>query len=124
MATSRRGHSGSVTRSTSRTSRRISSNHQQSNLPSPSSRRRPQVKWIPEPKPPTGGLAAEGFYKLLGRPRLDPLTVLVRETAQNSWDARLENGVSVDFSIQGWVLDEGERQALRERVFVEAGKAK
>lgn len=82
------------------------------------------MKWIPEPKPPAGGLAAEGFYKLLGRPRLDPLTVLVRETAQNSWDARLGDEAPVNFSIQGWVLDESERRALREDVFVEAGKAK
>lgn len=78
------------------------------------------MEWIPEPKPPSGGLAAEGFYKLLGRPRLDPLTVLVRETAQNSWDARLRNGRAVDFTIQGWHLDEAERTALREQVFVEA----
>ncbi|WP_243058318.1 hypothetical protein [Nocardioides sp. SR21] len=82
------------------------------------------MKWIPEPKPPTGGLAAEGFYKLLGRPRLDPLTVLVRETAQNSWDARLQNDLPVDFSIQGWVLDDKERRALRDRVFVDAGRVK
>src|SRR6187401_2445294 len=86
--------------------------------------RRPPMRWIPEPKPPSGGLAAEGFYKLLGRPRLDPLTVLVRETAQNSWDARLRNDLPVDFSIQGWVLDPAERRALRDRVFVEADEAK
>lgn len=82
------------------------------------------MKWIPEPKPPAGGLAAEGFYKLLGRPRLDPLTVLVRETAQNSWDARIDNGAPVDFSIQGWVLNDEERTALRREVFVDADKAK
>src|SRR5262245_24184608 len=40
--------------------------------------------------PPTGTIAAEGARKTLGRPRLDPLTVLVRETAQNSGDARRE----------------------------------
>ena len=73
------------------------------------------MRWIPEPKPPSGGLAAEGFYKLLGRPRLDPLTVLVRETAQNSWDARLRNGRPVVFSLQGWQLDGPERAALRRR---------
>lgn len=82
------------------------------------------MKWIPEPKPPTGGLAAEGFYKLLGRPRLDPLTVLVRETAQNSWDARLDDKTPVDFSIDGWTLTDSERQALREEVFVESKKAR
>jgi hypothetical protein len=82
------------------------------------------MEWVPEPKPPSGGLAAEGFYKLLGRPRLDPLTVLVRETAQNSWDARLRTGQPVDFTIQGWQLETSERSALVERVFVEAGSAK
>lgn len=81
------------------------------------------MKWIPEPKPPTGGLAAEGFYKLLGRPRLDPLTVLVREAAQNSWDARLTNDEPVEFTIQGWLLDDRERRALREQVFVDANQA-
>lgn len=82
------------------------------------------MKWIPEPKPPTGGLAAEGFYKLLGRPRLDPLTVLVRETAQNSWDARLDNGAPVDFTIQGWELNYNERDTLLSEVFVNADETK
>lgn len=82
------------------------------------------MKWIPEARPPSGGLAAEGFYKLLGRPRLDPLTVLVRETAQNSWDARLENGEPVEFSIQGSHFSDSERQALRSRVFVDAERAR
>lgn len=82
------------------------------------------MRWIPEPKPPSGGLAAEGFYKLLGRPRLDPLTVLVRETAQNSWDARLRNGRPVVFSLQGWQLDGPERAALVDEVFVQAEQAK
>src|SRR4051794_20909333 len=82
------------------------------------------MQWIPEPKPPTGGLAAEGFYKLLGRPRLDPLTVLVRETAQNSWDARLQNTLPVVFSLQGWQLNGHERSALIDDVFVHAGEAK
>ncbi|WP_426564275.1 hypothetical protein ACPPVT_00090 [Angustibacter sp. McL0619] len=46
-----------------------------------------------------GGAAAEGISKQLGRPPLDLLTILVRESAQNSWDARLPDGV-VDFSIR------------------------
>lgn len=82
------------------------------------------MDWIPEPKPPSGGLAAEGFYKLLGRPRLDPLTVLVRETAQNSWDARLRNGQPVGFTLQGWELSPSERRALRDDVFEDAEKAR
>src|SRR4051794_40505304 len=82
------------------------------------------MQWIPEPKPPTGGLAAEGFYKLLGRPRLDPLTVLVRETAQNSWDARLNDTDPVYFAIDGWHLEAHEQRALREQIFLNAQSVK
>lgn len=78
------------------------------------------LEWIPEQYSPAGGLAAAGFYKLLGRPRLDPLTVLVRETAQNSWDARDPDQDRVDFSIEGWELNEVEIDALRRRVFTDA----
>src|ERR1700757_3931725 len=81
------------------------------------------MEWVPESYPRAGGLAAAGFYKLLGRPRLDPLAVLVRETAQNSWDARLDNGNPVDFTIQGWHQTIDEREALRTDVFVDAKKA-
>lgn len=45
-----------------------------------------------------GGAAAEGISKQLGRPALDPLTVLVREAAQNSWDARHDE--VVEFTIE------------------------
>jgi hypothetical protein len=82
------------------------------------------MEWVPEPYPRAGALAAAGFYKLLGRPRLDPLTVLVRETAQNSWDARLDNGRPVGFAIQGWHLTDEERFTLRGEVFPQAKKAK
>lgn len=81
-----------------------------------------KLDWIPEQYSPAGGLAAAGFYKLLGRPRLDPLTVLVRETAQNSWDARDPGEEQVDFSIEGWELIGSEVQALRDRVFTEASR--
>lgn len=45
--------------------------------------------WWSQPFAPEGSAAAEGIVKQLGRPSLDPLTVLIREAAQNSWDARL-----------------------------------
>src|SRR5579884_1213464 len=47
------------------------------------------IGWRSQPYPPEGGTAAEGIRSQLGRPDLDLLTVLVREAAQNSWDARL-----------------------------------
>lgn len=75
------------------------------------------LEWIPEPYSKLGGLAADGFAKLLGRPKLDPLTVLVRETAQNSWDARLGDQ-PVRFEIEGWdAVSEDELEALRSIVF-------
>jgi hypothetical protein len=78
------------------------------------------LDWLPEIYPASGGLAAAGFYKLLGRPRLDPLTVLVRETAQNSWDARDAGDEPVRFAIAGWNLEPSERQALEHSVFTSA----
>lgn len=46
-------------------------------------------RWWSQPFPPEGAITAEGIANQLGRPEVDPLTVFVRETAQNSWDARL-----------------------------------
>ncbi|TDW79314.1 hypothetical protein [Kribbella sp. VKM Ac-2566] len=57
------------------------------------------TRWWSQPFAPEGSAAAEGIVKQLGRPLLDPLTVLVREAAQNSWDARANDG-QVDFRIR------------------------
>ena len=80
------------------------------------------LDWIPERLPASGGLSAEGFYKLLGRPSLDPLTVLVRETAQNSWDARTEGAQSVRFDLELRKADDGLKRVLRNEVFNSAKK--
>ncbi|MEV7807251.1 hypothetical protein AB0O28_30330 [Microbispora sp. NPDC088329] len=55
-------------------------------------------RWWSQPFAPEGSAAAEGIVKQLGRPALDPLTILVREAAQNSWDAHLPDGI-VDFHV-------------------------
>ena len=68
---------------------------------------------FPEPRPPYGGLAAEGALNLLGRPSLDPLVVLMREAAQNSWDARAPARASVGFRVELRLFDETEKAALR-----------
>jgi hypothetical protein len=52
------------------------------------------------------------------------LTVLVRETAQNSWDARLDNRHPVHFEIQGWHLTADERRALADDVFHHADEVR
>lgn len=51
-----------------------------------------QPRWWSQPFPPTGAITSEGIRNQLGRPPVDPLTVFVRETVQNTWDARRRNG--------------------------------
>src|ERR1700726_4358908 len=41
-----------------------------------------------EPFAPAGGIGAKGIREALGRPSLELSTLLMRETIQNSWDAK------------------------------------
>lgn len=75
------------------------------------------LRHFPEPRPAHGGLAAEGALNLLGRPELDPLVVLIREAAQNSWDARRQESGPVRFSIDLRRAGAASRKALTESVF-------
>lgn len=68
--------------------------------------------WWSQPFRPDGGIAAEGLRNQLGQPSLSVLTVLVREAAQNSWDARLTEG-DVRFTLELGHLDADARQAWR-----------
>src|SRR5262245_26930064 len=65
----------------------------------------------------TGNLVASGALNQLGRPALDPLSILLRETAQNSWDARLSDSETVRYGISGYNLDNGQIDCLRDTVF-------
>jgi hypothetical protein len=76
------------------------------------------LSWFPERVPPSGALTATGLRGVLGRPRLHPLTILVRETAQNSWDARLSER-PVEFSVHGFDLSPTQLDNLRTLVFAE-----
>lgn len=72
-------------------------------------------RWFSQPYPPEGASAAEGIRNQLGRPELDLLTILVRESAQNSWDARLSAASGpVDYSIDMWTVGPGHTNAWRE----------
>lgn len=56
--------------------------------------------WVSQPVPRMGAIKAEGIMNQLGRPTVDRLTVLVREAAQNSWDAADESqSVPVQFAL-------------------------
>jgi hypothetical protein len=83
----------------------------------------PGFERFSEPFPPHGALAAEGAENLLGRPRLDPLVVLVREAVQNSWDARRDDRSSVAFGLRAHHLRAEQRQQLRSHVFRDPPKA-
>jgi hypothetical protein len=76
-----------------------------------------------EPFPPHGALAAEGAENLLGRPRLDPLVVLVREAVQNSWDARRDEAEQVRFAVAAHHLDADQREHARHDVFTDVPRA-
>ncbi|MFF3416621.1 hypothetical protein ACFYW9_18260 [Streptomyces sp. NPDC002698] len=72
-------------------------------------------RWFSQPYPPEGASAAEGIRNQLGRPELDLLTILVRESAQNSWDARLErSSIPVDYRIDMWTVGPAHSGAWRE----------
>ncbi|AUG75748.1 hypothetical protein CFP65_0808 [Kitasatospora sp. MMS16-BH015] len=72
-------------------------------------------RWFSQPYPPLGGPAAEGIRNQLGRPELDLLTILVRESAQNSWDARLiPSPAPVDYRIDMWTVGPAHSGAWRE----------
>jgi hypothetical protein len=63
--------------------------------------------------PPEGASAAEGIRNQLGRPELDLLTILVRESAQNSWDARTGD-TTVDYYLDLRVVSPAHAPTWRE----------
>ncbi|MFF9173755.1 hypothetical protein [Streptomyces sp. NPDC014793] len=74
-----------------------------------------EPQWFSQPYPPEGASAAEGIRNQLGRPELDLLTILVRESAQNSWDARVAAAkVPVDYRIDMWTVGPAHTGAWRE----------
>jgi hypothetical protein len=74
-----------------------------------------EPRWFSQPYPPEGASAAEGIRNQLGRPELDLLTILVRESAQNSWDARIADFPDpVDFRIDMWTVGPAHAGAWRE----------
>jgi hypothetical protein len=56
------------------------------------------ARWYSQPFPPAGSISAEGIKRTLGKPPIPWPAILVRESAQNSWDARLGNR-PVNFSL-------------------------
>ena len=65
-----------------------------------------------EPVSPSGGLQAKGLANLLGAPTMDHITLVLREAAQNAWDARLDEGAPA-LLVRVRNLRGGQRDALR-----------
>lgn len=61
----------------------------------------------------TGNISGTGVRKSLGTPTLDPLQILVREAAQNAWDARRADGSPVNFRVEIRTLTSPQQRALR-----------
>lgn len=67
----------------------------------------------------SGDLDGDGARRLLGAFELDPVSVLVRETAQNSWDARLRSGSQpLQLTYHLWQADEAQATLLRSNLLV------
>jgi hypothetical protein len=79
---------------------------------------RPTVRpldWYPKKYSP-GDIDGDGAKKLLGTPSIPLASVLVRETAQNSWDARTGDS-PVDFVMNMRRLTQAETDVLRDVCF-------
>jgi hypothetical protein len=66
-----------------------------------------------------GNLASEGVQNQLGRPKLDPLTVLIRESVQNSWDAHDPTHPHIRYEIDLSRATKEQLDALSGSVFSE-----
>jgi hypothetical protein len=73
------------------------------------------LSWFPKKFSP-GDLDGVGAKRLLGTPDMPPTSVLVRETAQNSWDAKGSSN-SIRFSLNLRELSPSTVEVLRKRVF-------
>ena len=81
------------------------------------------ISWIPEENSEAGGFEATGFLSILGQPKLRSVELLVRETAQNSWDARIgKSTVHMTFSGVSCRSGDISYNALRNEIFSDLPK--
>lgn len=71
---------------------------------------------------PSGGTAADGVKKLLGSPALTLLQTVIRETVQNTWDARVTDS-GVRYQVRLRSLSDSAADALRCRIFAQLPRA-
>lgn len=73
-----------------------------------------RASWWSQRVAAEGSTASEGIRRQLGKPKLDPLTVLIREAAQNSCDAALPGTRDVNFDVHIRALSGRRLQNWRE----------
>ncbi|KRE56434.1 hypothetical protein [Phycicoccus sp. Soil748] len=69
-----------------------------------------------EPYAPQGNIDARAGARAIGRPQLDMWDMFLRETLQNSWDARLAEG-PITYAVDGFWPTEEQVATLRQVVF-------
>lgn len=77
-----------------------------------------QIGWFPKAFGP-GDIDGSGALKLLGSPSVSLVDLLVRETAQNSWDARTDDTTALRYCLHLRTLDGAQRTILTDRVFTQ-----
>ena len=60
----------------------------------------------------TGNISGRGIQKILGTPNLDRLRIVIRETVQNTWDARLEDNGATRYQARIRKLTPNQRNFL------------
>lgn len=82
------------------------------------------AQWSSQRVPPMGAIRAEGIKNQLGRPDMDPTVLLIREAAQNSWDAAdpYYDG-PVRFAVDLRSLGESARRLWRKALTADAPSA-
>lgn len=67
---------------------------------------------------PEGSISGAAIRRNLGRSSLDPLSILIREAVQNSWDARLDRADGcISFAAHLKTLDWTEIGVLKDSIF-------
>jgi hypothetical protein len=69
--------------------------------------------------PPSGGVGAQAAHRALGPPRLGFWELFLRETIQNSWDARISPEGPISFGIHAWHAPPAQRAFLRDTILTD-----
>lgn len=78
------------------------------------------MEWFAKKIDDTGDITGKGFINTLGRPSLENLEVMIREAAQNSWDAKKPEVSSINFNITVNEYSQSQLDFLKNTIFIDA----